>query len=275
MSGDEHRRVLEALYRRYNWREYVHPDPLEFLYAYGDVRDREVAGLVAASLAVGRVRYILRSVSAVLDRLTDRPARFLDGAGSDALRRRLAGIRHRYLTGENVAAMLWGARALMKRHGSLGAFFAGAMRKDDETVLPALGILADRLRAGDGGCGRLVSHPCGGSACKRFNLLLRWMVRSDAVDPGGWRGVSASRLVVPLDTHMLALSQAMGLTRRRNASLATALEVTAAFRGICPQDPVRYDFALTRLGIRPDADGESFLAAWRAAGQASGATSRL
>jgi uncharacterized protein (TIGR02757 family) len=95
--------------------------------------------------------------------------------------------------------------------------------------------------------------------------MLRWLVRRDDVDPGGWTGVPASRLVVPLDVHMHRIGAALGLTARRQADAKAALEVTAAFRAISPDDPVRYDFALTRLGIRTDTDLEAFLAECRAA----------
>ena len=101
--------------------------------------------------------------------------------------------------------------------------------------------------------------PSRGSACKRLNLYMRWMVRRDDIDLGGWDRVPASKLVVPLDTHMHRIALAFGATRRKQANLRTALELTAAFRAIAPDDPVRYDFALTRFGIRSDMDVEAFL----------------
>jgi uncharacterized protein (TIGR02757 family) len=76
------------------------------------------------------------------------------------------------------------------------------------------------------------------------------MVRRDRVDPGGWERVPASKLIVPLDVHMHRISLAMGLTDRKQANMRAALETTAAFRKMMPEDPVRYDFSLTRLGIR-------------------------
>ena len=87
---------------------------------------------------------------------------------------------------------------------------------------------------------------------KRLNLFLRWMVRRDDVDPGGWDSVSRGRLVVPLDTHLFRIARTLGFTDRKSADLAAALEITDRFREIAPDDPVRYDFALTRLGIRAD-----------------------
>ena len=94
--------------------------------------------------------------------------------------------------------------------------------------------------------------PSRGSACKRLNLYLRWMIRSDEVDPGGWSGVHPRKLIVPLDTHMHRIGREWGFTRRKAADMKTALEITEAFRSINELDPVKYDFALTRTGIRKD-----------------------
>ena len=129
-------------------------------------------------------------------------------------------------------------------------------------MLPALALFVERLRAAAGGhaaCPSLLSSPEDGSACKRLNLYLRWMVRRDRVDPGPWRTVPRSKLVVPLDTHMFRIARALGLTRRRQANLATAVEITRGFARYSPRDPVRYDFCLTRLGINPLLEGPALL----------------
>jgi uncharacterized protein (TIGR02757 family) len=253
------REILEELYATYNRRELVHPDPLEFLYEYDDVLDREIVALVASYLAYGRVAQILRSVRRVLDRMPE-PAAFVRGASPETLKTSLAGLKHRFTTGETLAALLAGARRAIERHGSLGACFAAGLSDGDETVLPALRTFVGELNSIVPAANRPpLPCPSDGSACKRLNLFLRWMVRRDDVDPGGWDDVPPSKLIVPLDTHMLKIGRALGLTQRSQADLRTAREVTAAFRALAPQDPVRYDFALTRLGIRHDADLDAFL----------------
>ncbi len=253
MQFVEHASMLEGLYCDLNRRRYVHPDPLEFLYDYDDPSDREVVGLVASSLAYGRVAQILKSVRCVLRRIGPRPARFLRDVSETSLKRDFAGFRHRFSTGEDISAMLLGARGVIERCGSLQSCFVAALNNGDETVLPALSVFAKELN-GAGRCGHLLPDPARRSACKRLNLFLRWMVRSDEVDPGGWRAVPAAKLIVPLDTHMHRIGLALGATRRKAADMRTALEITDAFRRISPEDPVRYDFALTRLGIRSDMD---------------------
>ncbi|MDY6989931.1 MAG: TIGR02757 family protein [Thermodesulfobacteriota bacterium] len=245
---------LEHLYHRYNRRKFVHPDPLEFLYRYERLCDREVVAFVASSLAYGRVAQILKSVSRVLERMTPSPWVFLNKASAGRIRRTFAGFKHRFTTGEDLSAMLVGIKYLLKSHGFLHACFAEGL-KDDDTILPALCAFTEQLTAGAGGpLQHLVPSPQKGSACKRLNLFLRWMVRRDKVDPGGWDKVSPSKLIVPVDVHMHRIGLLVGLTKRRQADMRTAVEITKGFRAVAPDDPVKYDFSLTRLGIRGDVD---------------------
>lgn len=256
---------LERLYNLYNSRKWVHPDPLEFLYEYPDFKDREVAGLIASSLAYGRVAQILKSVSGVLEKMGPSPYDFLMSTTPSTLLHVYSDFKHRFTTGEELAAMLIGAKSVIERFDSLYNCFLSGFRDDDETVLTGLSFLANEFRTElNGNCNSLLPLPERGSACKRWNLFLRWMVREDHVDPGGWNRVSPAKLIVPLDTHMYRICLLLGMTGRKNADMRTALEITRAFRKIEPQDPVRYDFALTRLGIRTDADLDTFLKGNRA-----------
>jgi len=250
---------LNELYNRYHHRKFVHPDPLEFLYQYQDIRDREVVALLASALAYGRVAQILNSVSSLLEKLGPSPFAFLMRAPRKTLRSDLHDFKHRFTTGEEIADILWGAKKVIREYGSLGRCFAGGMDKHHDNVLPALSTFAKSLNGhGTSQYKFLIPDPERGSACKRLHLFLRWMVRCDNVDPGGWHMVPASKLIVPVDTHMLRIGRHLKLTKRNQADLKTALDITSAFRRITPEDPVRYDFVLTRLGIRNDTDSNFF-----------------
>ncbi len=249
---------LDRLYDRYNRREFISPDPLELLYRCSDPCDRELAGLLAALLAYGGVRQIVSSASDVLARMGFRPRQFLDRSSPEELRAAFRGFRHRWTTGADVAALLLGAKAAIRRHGSLEESFIAGLRPEHETVIPALAAWVKLLRRGAGKSRRdLLSCPRQGSACKRLNLYLRWMARKDDVDPGLWPRVPASKLVIPLDLHMHRIGLAWGLTERKSADLKAALEMTAAFRALSPDDPVRYDFALTRAAMRGEIEVQS------------------
>jgi uncharacterized protein (TIGR02757 family) len=256
--------ILDELHRMYHRREFVHPDPLQFLYDYPDVADREIVALVAGSLAYGRVGQILVSVRRVLEAMDCRPRRFVTDRSPSQMAKALAGFRHRFNTGPEVAALMAGLKKVLRRHGSLEACFMQGMRADDSTVLGGLEALAGELHQAAGGeWNHLLCDVAKGGACKRLHLMLRWLVRNDQVDPGGWNHVSPARLLVPLDVHMHRLAVAMGATARRQADRRTAIEVTRAFAAIAPDDPVRYDFCLTRLGIRTEMPAGEFLRFFR------------
>jgi len=243
------RTYLEKFYQKYNRREFVHPDPLEFLYNYDDPADREIVGLVASSLAYGRVAQILKSVSTALAPMGGSPHEFILDSTPHSLAKAYSGFKHRFTASDDLAALLAGIRSALKKHGSLKECFSSKIDDKDITFLPALSLFVDEITDSNCGCCYLAPSPKQGSACKRLNLFLRWMVRRDDVDPGGWDELPKSKLVVPLDTHMFRIATAQGMTLRKQADLKTAVEMTEAFRIFAPEDPVKYDFSLTRPGI--------------------------
>lgn len=243
---------MEKMYREYNRREYVHPDPLEFIYNYDNPQEREIVGLIASGLAYGRVLQILKSVSKILDIMGPSPKTFVLNSTESAMRKSFGGFKHRFTTGDEMAALLAGAKVAILKHGSLEKCFLSHFSEDHETVLPAMDAMVRELTRKSGDT-YLLPSPSRGSACKRLNLFMRWMVRNDDVDPGGWSQALMPKLIVPLDTHMHRISIDMGLTSRTQADLKTAVEITRAFAKISPADPVKYDFSLTRLGIIPAA----------------------
>lgn len=259
------RAALDALYARYNGPAWIAPDPLAPVLRFRAPGDQEVAGLVAAALAFGNVKTILRAIHRVLEVLP-RPRHDLLTLPQETIARRLGDFRHRYAGATEMLDLLQGMRRTIERHGSLEACFITAQPADAATALPGLAGFVASLRA-ESRLPRnyLLPDPARGSACKRLLMYLRWMIRRDAVDPGPWRSLSPALLVYPMDTHMHRAAAALGLTRRAAPDMRAALETTAAFRRIAPLDPVRYDFALTRLGIRRDS-GETldgFIAALR------------
>lgn len=250
IAARDRRRILHAVYERFHRAEFISPDPLEVLYRYRDRLDREIAGIIASSLAYGRVAQILASVDTVLGRMGPSPRAFLEDTGSDDLREIFTGFKHRFTTDAELVAVLTGVRDTLRRHGSLQACFMRGIRAGDETTIPALAAFSRSLypACGDESCS-LIPDPARKSACKRLHLFLRWMVRCDEIDPGGWEYVDPAKLVIPLDTHMHRICRQLGMTERSQGDEKTALEITGVFREIMPEDPVRYDFSLTRLGM--------------------------
>jgi uncharacterized protein (TIGR02757 family) len=254
---------LEELYRSYG-PETVASDPIVFIGRYEAHEDREVVGWIASAFAYGRVATIQGSVARILAALGPRPAETLDGIGSFARfgREALEGFRHRFHSEADAAALLCVIAHARREAGSVRAFFESEWRDSDPDVAgllsrvvaridrvdfrPALGIR--RLPAGHP-ARFFFPDPSAGSACKRWNLYLRWMVRKDLLDFGLWPGIPAGRLVIPTDTHIHLVARRLGLTRRRAADWRTAREITDRLARFDPADPVRFDYALCRIGI--------------------------
>ncbi len=245
---------LERLYARFNRREFVIPDPLQVVYRYPEIRDREVVALLAAGLAFGRVNQILSAIERVLLILGPRPALFLAESKENQIHSTLASFRYRFVAGHELSSLLLGLKRVLIQYGSVEALFKEHLQPAANNLLPRLleEVVSELLFHAGLEKSYLLPNPARGSACKRLFLFLRWMVRQDHVDPGGWNVVSPSDLIVPLDTHMFHIAKDLGLTRRKQANLKTAIEITHAFRQINPEDPVKYDFVITRFGIRDD-----------------------
>lgn len=260
---DSLRELLERVYRRYNRSACIGSDPLQYAYRFSDARDMEIAAFLAAALAYGRVQQIHRSLDRLFSLIGPSPYEFTAGFSASS-RRKLAGFKHRFTTGRDIADLLELLSGVLSRHGSLRSFFISGYDAQDETVLPALTRFCDVLGTeyADTHGGRLsrglmylLANPRRGSASKRLHLFLRWMVRDDDVDPGLWTGIDKAKLIVPVDVHMGRLCQILGLHESRTISLATAVKITAAFAKIEPADPVKYDFALSRIGIVENCNG--------------------
>jgi len=255
--------VLERLYAKYNHREFVPPDPLQFVYRFTERLDREIAAFLAAALAYGRVRQIEHSLTQLFDRMNFAPYDFtmrLNGAGRAALRT----FKHRFTTGDDVWDLLDLFRRVLDDQGNLETFVVEGYREEHPTVLPALSTFCDdlcRLYSDthhghiSSGLGYLLASPSRGSASKRLHLFLRWMVRHDEVDIGLRRGIDPAKLIVPVDVHMARLCRILGLHNDRTTSLRTAVRITQAFGELEPTDPVKYDFALSRIGILENCTG--------------------
>jgi uncharacterized protein (TIGR02757 family) len=252
--------ALDHLYTSFNYPESA-LDPIQIVRRYPAVDDREIVAFVAAGLAFGRVASVMASVEAVCAVLGPEPAAFVRQFEPRKHARAFEPIVHRWIRGRDISALIWILRSLVERHGSLERAMAGGLASPDQNVEGAIERLAREGREVDlapvygrqprpaPGVSYFLSRPSTGSACKRINLFLRWMVRKDAVDPGGWSAIAPSQLVVPLDTHTIRTGRCLGFTRRASPGWKMAVEITDALRAIDPADPVRYDFSLCHLGM--------------------------
>lgn len=265
------RDYFESVYARYHRAEYLHADPLLRVYAFSDDADREIAALVSALLAYGNVAQIKKSLDRLFSRLGPYPSQVLLHASFGELQRLLRSFRHRFQTGDDIAALLWLMGQTQREFGCLEqAFLTFDEGSDYATMVEGITSLWGEWCLRDKRLTRvaqsrsfrhLVSTPSRASACKRWFLFLRWVVRPrDGVDLGLWKNASPSKLLFPVDRHILRIANNLGIVRSCQATLRIAREITDFFRRIDPMDPVRFDFALCHLGIlgvcptKPDMD---------------------
>lgn len=250
---------LDDLYASFNHPESAF-DPIQVVRRYDRVDDRELIAFIAAGLAFGRVQSVVNSIETVCAVLGPQPADFIrrfDPATDSAA---LLPIVHRWIRGRDIVALLWILKTMITEAGSLEAYFAKGWSAESADVSDALESFSERARAINlkpaygkvpkaPGVYFFFSRPSSGGACKRLNLFLRWMVRTDGVDPGGWTTPHAGQLVIPLDTHTIRTGKCLRLTKRASPGWKMAAEITAALRRLDPVDPVRYDFSLCHLSM--------------------------
>lgn len=250
--------TLDRLYDSFNIPDAA-TDPIQIVRRYAAADDREVVGFLAAGLAFGRVASVLQSIERVLAVAGPAPAAYVRGfdpkRDGDALR----DIVHRWIRGVDISALLWVLRQMFEQSGSIEAFFlqGDPGGEDVEAALDSFSARALRLdlRRAYGrvptraGVAYFFPQPSAGSGCKRLNLFMRWMVRRDAQDLGVWTRVSPSRLIVPLDTHIIRVGRCLRLTRYTSPGWRMAADITRALRALDPDDPVKYDFSVCHLGM--------------------------
>jgi len=252
------KRILDNLYHTYDFSgRFVH-DPIKFPHRYREKRDIEVAAFIASALAYGRVTLFTPVIDRILAPMGENPAVFIAGfdPGKDA--RRFDGVRYRFNSTEDIVCLVYVLSAMLKRWDSIEDAFLDSY--DGRSVSTAISgvsrytLSLDKTPVyGRGtnppGFKQFFPSPDGGSACKRMNLFLRWMVRNGDIDFGIWKGISRNRLVIPLDTHIARISRCLGLTGRRSRDWKMAEEITESLRMFDSEDPLKYDFALCHQGI--------------------------
>lgn len=255
---------LESVYRRVHCSASLtaggRVDPLYFPRLFESPSDQEAVAWIASSLAFGRVETIGDSIRWILARIAETgisPGELMGEFHPREHKGLLDGLVHRWVRGRDLELFLWRSRCLIDRYGSLESAFVALDDPEVPNVRSGLiGLSSEFLSMSPGpyketrGSRYLLPNVALGSASKRVNLFLRWVVRpADGVDLGLWRRVSPARLVVPVDTHIARIARFVGFTRRATVNWAMAEEITAALARFDGDDPVRFDFALCHLGI--------------------------
>lgn len=264
--------ILEALYQGRS-QAHLANDPLSFCHRYPHPEDREVVGLIAASLAYGNVKIIRKNLDSVFSAMGDSPRRFVDSFDPARGLALFTGFKHRFNDGRDLCALILACQTMLKEAGSIERWLLRFHDEGREDVTETLTGFTAAVKALDFspvfGAPEIPEgsyfpfffpSPASGSACKRLCMYLRWMVRpDDGIDLGLWKGISPSQLVIPVDAHIQRICGLLGFTARKQADWRMAREITARLRELDPDDPVKYDFSICHLGISEGCDGKDHL----------------
>jgi uncharacterized protein (TIGR02757 family) len=231
-----------------------------FPMSYSAREDIEVVGLLASSFAYGRVAQFSGVIESILGIMGDSPSGFIREFSPKRMGRLFRGIKYRFNETEDIICLIYIMGQILRKYGGVENAFLKHYSDDDHDTgsaisgfsRTALGFDTSPVYGRDlkpSGLRQFFPSPGSGGASKRACLFLRWMVRDRDIDFGIWKNIPKSRLVIPLDTHIMRVSRCLGFTKRKSAGWKAALEITVALRALDPDDPLKYDFALCHRGI--------------------------
>jgi uncharacterized protein (TIGR02757 family) len=249
---------FDQLVAQYKVPAYIQSDPIQIPYRFAqDPKACELVAFITALFSYGRRDLIIETVTNLFRIADNDPVAFLEAFHPQRDAKLFAHFVYRFNKGPDVVFLWQRLQWAYREFGSLEALFMHAMAQTGgpESRLKAgiagfTDLLLGQEEPQSYGLKFLFAHPAKGGACKRFNMFLRWMVRQDgepsgAVDFGLWKAaLTPAELLVPLDTHIMNMNRQLRLTHRTDGSWQTAEAVTDVFRLLCPEDPVKYDYAL-------------------------------
>ena len=254
---DEIHTLLDQKVKQYNHIDFIGKDPICIPHLFRKQQDIEIAGFFAAIFAWGNRTTIINKSKELLERMDNSPYAFCIGHGGADLKK-LLGFAHRTFNDTDLLYCIEFFKQHYSKNKSLEtAFFKGGSldsKNEINAVEKALIYFQDyffSLEEAPARTKKHISSPLSGSTCKRLNMFLRWMVRTDkqGVDFGVWKSISPAALIIPIDVHVARVSRALGILKRTQTDWQAAIELTHYCRTLDAKDPVKYDFALFSLGV--------------------------
>lgn len=248
---------LEKLYQKYNQVYSVH-DPIWNVIRQKDKINQEILAFISAVYAFGNISQINFIIEKIITLLYPSPIeKILDKDYLNYLKIK-TNIHHRFLFHREFIGLMKTLNYVYLNYGSLKKLFLLNYKPDENNVKNSIISFSRKLRIINKKFNKeskiklkfLYPSPESGSACKRLNLFLRWMVRKDNVDLGLWEEIKTSQLVIPLDTHIYQVAKHFGLTVLKSPSWNMAVEITESLKKFDPIDPVKYDFALSHINLK-------------------------
>jgi uncharacterized protein (TIGR02757 family) len=250
------KRKLDYHYKQFDSSQ-IYPDPLIFPHRFSNKADIELSAFISSIFAYGNVKQIINSLEKLHSLFGNSPREFIVNFNKKEHITFFKKFKHRFYTGNDTEILFNIIKYILTEYGSLKELFLLSYSNDSENIKESLSAfskklnnialnLADESR----GVKFMFPNPKSGSACKRMNLFLRWMVRKDELDFGLWNEIYTNKLIIPVDTHIANISRKIGLTKRKIADWKMAEEITENLKKFDSHDPIKYDFAICHIGMR-------------------------
>ena len=243
------KQFLDSKVKVYNQPAFIKDDPISIPHLFTKKQDIEIAGFFAAVFAWGNRTTIIGKSKELMRRMDNSPYAFIKYHSPKDLKK-LKGFKHRTFNEDDLYYFIEFLHQHYSKHDSLEFAFFPISDLDTEhglTHFKKYFFSSEHLKRTE----KHISSPLQKSTCKRLNMFLRWMVRTDnkGVDFGLWKNISPSKLICPIDVHVARVSKKLGLLKRKQVDWLAAMELTDALKKLDKHDPVKYDFALFNLGV--------------------------
>ena len=257
LSKEKIKNKINYHYKAFD-RSKLSPDPLEFPHRFTSPLDIEISAFISSVFAYGSVTQILNTLEKIFAIMDNDPHNFISQFSSKKEGKLFRVIKHRFYTSEDIIDLFSGLNKIYKVYGSLNYLFLLYYFAKEVNIKGSLSFFSQNLTNIIGkerghlsnGIKFMFPDPFKGSACKRQNLFLRWMVRKDELDFGLWPEIRPNQLIIPVDTHIAKIGKHLKLTKRNIVSWKMAEEITNNLKKYNANDPVKYDFALCHIGMR-------------------------
>ncbi|HSA04475.1 MAG TPA: TIGR02757 family protein [Tenuifilaceae bacterium] len=250
-SKTELQELLDSRYKRYANKLFLADDPIQIPHRFSKTEDIEVAGLITATIAWGNRKSILNSMARLLSAMDNSPYEFIVNY-RPADKKHLKGFVHRTFNEDDCAVFIQVLKSIYSEQGGLRSVFVNAYNRN-QSIADSINAYRDCFVNADIPSRTLKHTPniIGGSAAKRLNMYLRWMIRanSEGIDFGLWTDIPTSALLIPLDVHSGRVARTLGLLQRPQNDFKAVEELTAELCQFDANDPIKYDFALFGMGV--------------------------
>ena len=234
---------------------YIDSDPIQFLHAFQDANNINVAGFFTATMAWGKRSIVIAKVDDFLSRMSYKPVEFI-GNFTESDFEYLKGFKHRTFNDEDMYWLIKTIQSILKKHLSFESFWMECYQDSKRHNRPLMGVFHEKFFSFypeiPTRTRRHLSNPEKGGSCKRLYMYLRWTLRGGPVDLKSMSFMDTSEIYIPLDVHVARQSRIIGLITRRQNDWKAVLELQKELVFLDPKDPSKYDYALFGLGLNPE-----------------------